>query len=234
MRADQMDIYLGFHGIGTPGRHVPDSERPYWVPADRYRAILDIVAHAPNKVGITFDDGNASDIELGLPTLQEYGLSAGFFVVSERIGASGYLSAEDIRALDKTGMEVGAHGVSHVMWTGLPDDLMTHHVTSSLTVLSRVLGKRIDSVSVPFGSYDRRVLTVLRRARVNRVYTSDRGPAVEGSWVVPRNTIRIDKTLAEIKAMVSKPLSTADRLKARANLLRRSLRRQPLGPPDNV
>lgn len=220
-----MEIYLTFHGLGTPGEHVPDSDRPYWVPLDRYHAILDVIANATNKVGLTFDDGNRSDIELGLPALQQHGLTAIFFVVSERIGTPSYLSADEIRALDRAGMGIGSHGISHVRWTDLPDNLITHQVSSSMAVLSEILGKRVDSVAVPFGAYDRRVLTVIRRLRVARVYTSDFGPVVPGSWIVARNTVRINTPLTEIKTMVNRRHSTADGVRARVRQLRLSLSR---------
>jgi peptidoglycan/xylan/chitin deacetylase (PgdA/CDA1 family) len=220
-----MAIYLGFHGLGTPNEQVLDSERPYWVPVDRFREILGAVATSSREVGLTFDDGNKSDIEQALPALLQHGLVATFFAVSERIGASNYLCADDIRALDRAGMRVGSHGARHIRLTELTDDVMTRQVGDSISALSEILGKRVDCIALPFGAYDRRVLQVLRRLRLARVYTSDFGPVVPKSWIVARNTVKLDTPLTEINALLDKRYSAIDIFRARLRQWNRSLRR---------
>ncbi|MDK3075184.1 hypothetical protein QO034_19020 [Sedimentitalea sp. JM2-8] len=77
---------LNMHGLGTPHPGVPDSERRYWCAEDTYETLLDeIVRLAAEHVGdisfhVTFDDGNKSDLAIGVPALKARGLAATFFV----------------------------------------------------------------------------------------------------------------------------------------------------------
>lgn len=205
-------IVLNFHGLGEPGPAIEQDERPYWVAIERFEAILAFVAPRAEAIAITFDDGNASDVVHALPLLVRHGLKADFFVVSERIGQSGYLSAADILDLRRAGMGIGSHGMRHVKWTSLPDDELALHVSRSLQALSDILAEPMRSVAIPFGAYDRRVLAVLRREGVTRAYTSDRGPVLPGRWLVARNTVPARFTLDDIRELAGKygsPLALA-------------------------
>lgn len=224
-----MQVYLGFHGIGAPGPHVDDDERPYWLSVARYHAVLDLVAAHRTRggdVGLTFDDGNRSDLTIGLPGLAQRGLAATFFIVTDRIGQADYLGRDEIRALRAAGMVIGSHGLSHVRWTGLPDAEIARHVSTSLATLSDLAGERIGQISVPFGAYDGRVLAVLRRLGVTRVYNSDCGPAVTGAWMLARNSLRSDTPLDDIRSLIERRHGVVDAARARLRQWRRSLPRR--------
>jgi peptidoglycan/xylan/chitin deacetylase (PgdA/CDA1 family) len=63
-------------------------------------------------------------------------------------------------------------------------------LAGSRRVLEAVTGRPITQVSVPFGSYDRRVLAQARRAGgYERVFTSDGGAARPSAWLQPRTTV---------------------------------------------
>src|SRR5688572_20028566 len=109
---------LTFHGLGPVPDRVEGSERSVWVERELYESILDEV-HGRDDVEITFDDGNISDLEIGVPALAERGMRATFFVLGGRIGAPGYLGAEDVRALAAAGMGIGCHGAEHRSWRTL-------------------------------------------------------------------------------------------------------------------
>lgn len=219
-----MDIYLNFHGLGEAGSSVPEAEKPYWLPLQRFETILEIVRTAQKQVHITFDDGNLSDLRLALPALRRAGLSATFFILSGRIGEPHYLGREDIRTLRAEGMGIGSHGADHVPWTSLPDEVLARQVANSMAILSEIIEEPVRMVAAPFGAYDRRVLAVLRRMAVERVHTSDGGPAASWSWTIPRNTIRDDKPLDHIHEMVSRRQLVVDYLIFLRRQLRRSMR----------
>lgn len=199
-----MEIYLNFHGLGGTGTTVPEAEKPYWLPLQRFQTILEIVRTARRRVHITFDDGNLSDLRLALPALRRAGLSATFFILSRRIGLPNYLGREDIRALRAEGMAIGSHGEDHVPWTSLSDDVLAKQVSNSMAALSEIIEEPVRMLSAPFGAYDRRVLALLRRMPVDRLHTSDGGPAASWSWMTPRNTIRADRPLSDIHELVSR------------------------------
>jgi peptidoglycan/xylan/chitin deacetylase (PgdA/CDA1 family) len=181
-------INLTFHGIGEPPRPLDDGEAGVWVSRERFEAVLDAVV-TRDDVRITFDDGNASDVEIGLPALQERGLTATFFVVAGRLGQPGFLSAAQLHELTAAGMRIGNHGMHHQPWRGLGDAELTEELDTARAALEDAIGTPVDEAACPFGSYDRRVVAALRRIGYRHVFTSDRGTVVGSEWLQARNTI---------------------------------------------
>jgi peptidoglycan/xylan/chitin deacetylase (PgdA/CDA1 family) len=179
---------ITFHGIGTPTRELEPGEADYWLSRDRFHDVLDAVA-GHDDVRITFDDGNASDVELALPALRERGLRATFFVVADRIGAKGFLHAGDIRELTRAGMTVGCHGMLHRRWAGLDRGSLHEELFDAREIIERIAGVPVLEAACPYGSYDRRAIKSLRYAGYLRVYTSDRGTARLQDFLQARYTV---------------------------------------------
>lgn len=181
-------INLTFHGIGDPGRPLDVGEQDVWVSEESFLAVLDSVAGHP-EVRITFDDGNASDLEHALPALRARGLSATFFVVAGRIGTPGFLDATGVRELAAAGMDIGSHGMRHRPWRRLDDVAVQEELVDAKRVLEEVVERPVTQAACPFGAYDRRTLRTLRGGGYRAVYTSDRGTARPGGWVQARNSV---------------------------------------------
>jgi peptidoglycan/xylan/chitin deacetylase (PgdA/CDA1 family) len=182
---------LHFHGIGEVPGWVTGEEVDYWCARDRFERILDdIVSLRETPILLTFDDGNLSDATIALPAMAARGLKAGFFIVADRIGRRGYLDVAAIKDLLAAGMHIGSHGWSHVDWRKTSDATLAREVHAAREKLADLIGIAIDTVAVPFGSYDRRVLRELRAGRFATVYTSDGGPARLDRWIVPREVFR--------------------------------------------
>lgn len=198
-------IHLTFHGIGDPERRLDPGEQDVWVSRDRFLVLLDSIADR-RDVAISFDDGNASDVEYALPALRERGLSATFFVVAGRLGAPAFLDETAVRELATAGMTIGCHGMRHRPWRRLDSRALHEELVEAKLVLERVVGHPVTQAACPFGSYDRRVLRTLRRAGYTRVYTSDRGTARSADFLQARNSVgpRDDSALLEqIRALDS-------------------------------
>lgn len=182
-------INLTFHGIGTPDRKLDTGEEDYWISRERFLAIIDRVPR-DGSFCLTFDDGNASDLTIAAPALAERGLTAAFFVVAERIGQPGFLSAENIGTLLGMGMAIGSHGMRHRPWRGMDQPTTRAEIVEARQRLERCAGQPVTAAACPFGAYDRSSLRALRDAGFSTVFTSDRGAARQGTWLQPRNTIR--------------------------------------------
>ena len=202
-------FYLNFHGLGDPHAGVDSAERPYWLSLERFNEILAIAAKYRAGLGITFDDGNISDLHTAVPALRSAGFQADFFIPTNRIGAPLYLDAADIRALVREGMGVGSHGLAHVRWPDLNESELEAEIAHPLRILSEIVNAPVRTVGVPFGAYDDRVLSSLRRHGVTKAYTSDGGPSRPGAWLVPRNSIRNDMPLASVETMLARPRGAA-------------------------
>jgi peptidoglycan/xylan/chitin deacetylase (PgdA/CDA1 family) len=211
--ADVLNIC--FHGIGTPRRELEPGEDAYWVPSDRFLAILDEIATWPSA-RISFDDGNCSDTEIGLPALAQRGLTARFFVLAGRLGSPGSLTSADVRDLAGQGMTVGTHGMSHRSWRDMDPATRQAELVEARQRIADASGSAVTDAACPMGRYDRRLLSGLRELGYQRVYTSDRRPARSGSWLQPRFSVRRDDTPESLRATVLTRPGPASR--ARLNL----------------
>ncbi|TDQ05515.1 polysaccharide deacetylase family protein [Labedaea rhizosphaerae] len=212
-RGDRV-LNLTVHGIGDPVRPLEDGEDRTWVTVEQFEQALDAAEAAVaqgHDVRITFDDGNDSDVRIGLPRLVSRGLTAQFFLLAGLLDAPGRVSRSDVGTLLEAGMTVGSHGWSHVDWRTLDKAAVLRELYQAHEVLGEVTGSPIDRVAVPFGSYDRTVLAHLRRAGVRRVYTSDGGPARRGTWLQARTSLHAAMTREWINSVVFDRATAATR-----------------------
>lgn len=193
---------ITFHGIGPMRPGIDDYEAAMWVSEERFVEIAG-VCRGRDEVQITFDDSNRSDVDIALPVLIELGLRAEFFILAGRIGTEGYLGRADLRRLGDAGMSIGSHGMHHRRWRGLSPAQLDEEVVTAREVLEREIGAPIDRAACPFGCYDRRSLSALRRAGFRRVYTSDGGASPSDAWLQSRTSIRSEDTAESVRAMLS-------------------------------
>lgn len=184
-------VNLTVHGIGKPPRELEPGEDGTWVTVAQFEQVMDAAVGRPD-VRITFDDGNSSDIEIALPRLLERGLTAEFFVLAGMLGEPGRLDKADVRELHSAGMRIGSHGWSHRDWRKVDFPHAVEEMVTAPQVLSSIIGEPVTRVAVPFGSYDRLVLSRLRHAGATLVYTSDGGAASPDSWQQARTSLRHD------------------------------------------
>jgi peptidoglycan/xylan/chitin deacetylase (PgdA/CDA1 family) len=194
-------VNLTVHGIGTPTRDLDKGEEDVWITVAQFEEVLDTVP-GRRDVRLTFDDGNASDLEIALPHLVKRGLTAQFFVAAGLLGRPGRLDRDGVRELVRSGMAIGSHGWAHSDWRRLAPGQEREELVDSQRVLAELAGRPVREVSVPFGSYDRHVLRRLRAAGVTRVYTSDGGRARPDTWLQARTSLRSTLDSAWISQVV--------------------------------
>lgn len=192
-------INICFHGIGTPQRELEPGEDRYWIGADLFHAVLDEVRAWPS-VRISFDDGNTSDVRIGLPALLERDLTADFFVLAARLDAAGSLDEEAVRELRRNGMGIGSHGMWHRPWRGMDRATAHQELVVARERLTAVAGAAVDTAACPLGRYDRELLGAMKKLGYRRVFTSDRRPARAGAWLQPRYSVRRDDTPESLRA----------------------------------
>lgn len=207
-------INICFHGIGTPARDLEPGEAAYWITEDYYRAVLEVVAKR-DDVRLSFDDGNASDVEIGLEALRRRGLTATFFVIAARLDRPGSLSTDQVRALRAQGMTIGTHGMDHVPWRSLSPAIEQRELVDARRVLAEVAGTPVDEAALPLGRYERRTLNRLRQLGYTHVHTSDRRTSAPSAWLQHRYSLRADDTLDSLHADVLAAPSPSRRLLGR-------------------
>jgi peptidoglycan/xylan/chitin deacetylase (PgdA/CDA1 family) len=216
-------INFCFHGVGTPERELEPGEYAYWISLEFFHEILDYAMLSP-AVRLSFDDGNASDVEVVLPALRDRGLSASFFPIAGRIDAPGCVARAGLRALVDHGMTIGSHGMNHRQWAGLGNAELEDELVCARNIIARDAGTSVDTAACPLGSYDRRILKRLRRLGYTRVFTSDRSVAHPSAWLQPRYSIRRDDSLNDVRDLVEQPRPLIVRMTSRARMTAKRLR----------
>lgn len=150
-----------------------------------------------HKVVISFDDGHASDVNIVLPLLQEYGFTAEFFFTTDWIGQEGYVDEEGIRTLHQAGMGVGSHGVSHQFFNDFSFDEAKDEIMRSTRRLSDIVGVEIDRFSAPGGRLPSKLDQLVALCKLRFVCTSEIDTCNEKNYPleVPRIAIRHDTSI---------------------------------------
>lgn len=161
------------------------------MPKESYESIL--CALAPfDAVRFSFDDGNASDLDIGLPCLQREKRNAIFFVSTAYIGSRGYLDGSGIALLYREGMIIGSHGHAHRPLANLCPDEIHRDLARSKEILENLVGDRVVDLAIPFGRYDWRITHEARKCGYETIYTSDGGIAPLHRRLVPRRSAMLE------------------------------------------
>lgn len=150
---------------------------------------------------LTFDDGHNSNHRYVMPVLREYGFSATFFVVSDFIGRHPYMGRKEIREMLKSGMEIGAHGMSHSYLTELPPSRVRQEVENSREAIEMCCGSRVDIFAYPGGHQNREVVASVRSAGYRAAVSCIHGRNTPGTdpFLLRRIEIRRGTSVQELK-----------------------------------
>lgn len=124
------------------------------------------------RVHLTFDDGWKGCVELGAPLLESRGWQATLFVTTELIGRPQFVSESDLRAVAGKAFHIGSHARTHCFLNELADPAIQEELKSSKQRLEDILGRPVDSVSIPNGAVDDRVRDIAAQLGYRLVFTS--------------------------------------------------------------
>lgn len=153
---------------------------------------------------LTFDDGHLSNFEFALPILEAHDFQARFFITAAWTGTkTGYMGWEELRELHRAGQKIGAHGWSHTLLTRCGNRELGEELTRPKQILEDRLGAAIDTMSLPGGRYNLRVVEACKEAGYTSVYTSiPRAEKIPPGDIVGRLNIRGDMTLSWIRDLL--------------------------------
>ena len=157
-----------------------------WLKRHRYRTITQhqlfdaLLKGRPlgrRPIMITFDDGYRDAFYRAAPVLSRLGLRATAYVITDRIvdGDRDFLSWGLLRGLERRGVEIGSHSVSHRDLTQLSDRETLQELVRSRRVLERGLCHAVPWLAYPFGGHDARVQRLAEQAGYVLAVTTAQG-----------------------------------------------------------
>jgi peptidoglycan/xylan/chitin deacetylase (PgdA/CDA1 family) len=159
------------------------------------------------SVFLTFDDGKVSTFDIVAPELERLGWRGHFFVTTDWIGRSGFLSEGQIRELHARGHLIGSHSCSHPhgMWKLSSEELLREW-TDSRRRLSNLIGAQVTTASVPGGYYAPRVAAAAAAVGYRVLFTSEPTTSVlivSGRRVMGRYTVRGHTQASDVAAIAA-------------------------------
>jgi peptidoglycan/xylan/chitin deacetylase (PgdA/CDA1 family) len=173
---------------------------------DDYAEMLRAGQEPPARsFAISFDDGYEEVLRLGLPILQAFGYTATVFAVAGELGGvnrwdggtAALLSADQYRTLERAGIAIGGHTLTHVHLPEASLERVRQELVESKGLLEEVLGKPVTTFAYPYGESTEAVEREVEAAGYRAAYATDRAPAdhranryrLRRAVVFPRNSV---------------------------------------------
>lgn len=198
---------LMYHVIGDPSVHGGLAVRPEtferqmeFLRSHGYR-VIPLEEHVRNvrdgrrapfgTVVVTFDDGTIDNIEHAFPVLKKMGFPAAIFMITENIDREGWLSAEDLRLMDASGVTIGSHTVTHAFLPQVKEEAkLLHELRASKETLEKVLGHPVTLFSYPAGGFTNRAKALVEAEGYEGAVTTNHGTALSDPYAIHRIKVK--------------------------------------------
>lgn len=162
--------------------------------AQLFRALYEGRPLPSKPVLVSVDDGYVDDVRTILPDLERWHMVATFFVITGRMTEPGFLSASQIRELDRAGMDVGDHTAHHVDLRLLTPSQLQAETAGSRKTLEAVLGHPVYFFAYPFGYFNDRVVQAVHDAGFTMAYTTMGGTTESSASALTMPRIHVGRS----------------------------------------
>lgn len=201
---DVIDASCPISGFQTVGAS------QYCIDKETFERIVESINKSETDVVYSFDDGGVSFLKIIAPTLERFGKKGIFCVTTSRIGSYGFLSKDQIKALDAKGHVIASHSHTHPRdISKLSEKELYEEWRKSKEILENILGKCVKVASVPGGAVSKKVIGALFKAGYSEIYTSEPSTVkqmYESGTVVGRFAIKRSTTDLELWNLLNSPL----------------------------
>lgn len=150
------DLEAQLKWLQQAGYHSVTSEQVYQYYANG-------VALPEKPVMLSFDDNDDNQYTNARPLLKKYGFKASFFVMTVTIGKENYMTAEQLKELDKEGHDLQPHTWDHHIVTDYKtEEDWQRQIVEPKNELEALLGHETSFFAYPFGIYDAQVVDKLK------------------------------------------------------------------------
>ena len=98
------------------------------------------------------------------PQLEKHHFTATFFIMTITLDKPNYLSSDQIKALDRMGMTIGAHTWDHHRVTRYTDADWDTQIADPTAQLAQITGHPINYFAYPYGLWNDQAISHLKRA----------------------------------------------------------------------
>jgi len=126
-------------------------------------------------VVITFDDGYEDNFTTALPILEKYGLRAAVFIAVNKVGQPGYMSWDQMQAMQARNIDIGSHTLSHTALTTLSPAQWEQEIQNSKLELEQRLSKPVTFLAYPHGLFSPAMFEYLKSAGYNGAFSGVTG-----------------------------------------------------------
>lgn len=216
---------LMYHHVGDPPAGADELRRGLTVGGADFAAQMDYLKQAgyqpvsmrqlfealyyggqlPEKpVLLTLDDGYLDNYTVAAPILGEHGFTATFYIITGMVGQPEYMNWEQVVELERRGMEIGSHTVSHPDLSSLAAANLATEVGGSAAALAGALGHPVYWFCYPAGRYDDGVIEELRQAGYLLATTTEPGETHQSDapFMLPRYRVRPDTGVEGVAELV--------------------------------
>jgi len=191
---------LALHSISAPQS---SEERTYYLSPTRFHRCMHWLKESgyesasaaewlhgdvgKNRILLTFDDGYDDLYSQLLPATVQFRLKPIVFLVADRTGTTNVwdhtrglrrrdlLTLDQIREMQRYGVEFGSHTLTHPWLPGVSDDDLRREVGDSKRRIEDVLGMPVTTFAYPFGGVDQRVRGAVAAAGYALAFTTRPG-----------------------------------------------------------
>jgi len=206
-------LVLNYHRIVHSGEYVDPLYTKFTLDVSVFQQQLDLIQQLgihvvdlanlsettslpPFCIGITFDDGHLSDLQIAAPLLEKNNFPATFFPVINQIGTENFMTWDDLTTLLKMGFTIGSHSFSHPHLTDLNQEDQHQEIVESRRVLEEKLGILVQLFSIPYGESDVRIIQTIQSAGYTGAFSTVFGTENVGNttpflwkrWNIKRTT----------------------------------------------
>jgi len=151
---------------------------------------------------ITFDDGYNDAYTQAFPILQKHGMIGVFYIISGQIDQNERMTKDQIIELDKSGMVIGSHTVSHPDLTALSAENLSKQLSDSKSLLEQLVGHPIYDFCYPAGKYkyNDSIISILKSTGYESAVTTKNGISDTDSslYELPRIRVQNDTNLENV------------------------------------